>query len=131
VTDDEVLIFLEHRGVKGMKWGRRKVRPMPSQSRPPPKDHSTRNAIAITAAIVGGAAVAGIILGKRGNRKALEALKQSEKTVAKSNKLWEGVKQIKLSEMRSPASGSSWEKLPGYPKVGNISVDKINRVLGR
>ena len=124
----DVYDFLEHRGVKGMKWGHRKARVAPGQQQKP--DHSTRNAIGITIGVMAGAALVGVMLGKHGNKKAMAGLHNSEETLAKSNKIWDAVKNVKLSEMRSPVPGSSWQSLPNYPK-NPASITKLRKVIGR
>lgn len=71
--DDNVEIFLEHHGIKGQKWGRRKEKmskkTTPFFKRVNKKNHLTYGQITGAAALGAGAAFTAAFLREHGNRK--------------------------------------------------------------
>ncbi len=85
MTDQIVDDFLEHIGVKGMKWGVR--RSQNSGLNKAKTDSYSRNQkikkVAINAGIIGGAAFAGVLLGRRGHVSISQAQNMVNKKVGR------------------------------------------------
>lgn len=75
VNEEDLDAFIAHYGIRGMKWGKRKARS--------PEEEAHRKAmfkkVAITSAVVAGAALTAVVLKQHGNAQAAKAVEAAAK----------------------------------------------------
>lgn len=105
ITDEEIYLYLEHHGVRGMHWGVRRAR-SPSKSSKKSTDKDTkekvRTAAGVALIVAGGALYANALLGKRNIK--MSTVKNTVVNSAKEariNHLIDSVSSTKVSQFKN------------------------------